>query len=75
MVGGSCLVIAPSKKIKKGFARNQQSTRKAQRYVDDKEVPAPSVITLNAVGAAQAANDLLFYMTGLKNADASTAYM
>lgn len=49
--------------------------RRAQRYVDDEEVPAPSVITLNAIGAAQAANDFLFYMTGLTNADASTAYM
>lgn len=49
--------------------------RAAQRYVDDVEVPAPSVITLNAVGASQAANDFLFYMTGLTNEDASTAYM
>jgi hypothetical protein len=49
--------------------------RKAQRYVDDEEVPAPSVITLNALGAAQAANDFLFYMTGLTQPDVSTAYM
>ena len=49
--------------------------RKAQRYVDDEEVPAPSVITLNGLGAAQAANDFLFYMTGLTQSDASTAYM
>jgi hypothetical protein len=49
--------------------------REAQRYVDDKAVVAPSVITLNAVGAAQAANDFLFYMTGLTSADASTAYL
>lgn len=49
--------------------------RRAQRYVDDAEVPAPSVITLNAIGAAQAANDFLFYMTGLTEAQASTAYM
>jgi hypothetical protein len=49
--------------------------RAAQRYVDDPEIAAPSVITLNAVGAAQAANDFLFYMTGLTNEDASRAYM
>lgn len=49
--------------------------RNAQRYVDDHHVAAPSVITLNAVGAAQAANDFMFYMTGLTNGNASTAYM
>lgn len=49
--------------------------REAQRYVDDKSVVAPSVITLNAVGAAQAANDFLFYLTGLTSAGASNAYM
>lgn len=49
--------------------------REAQRYVDDKAVAAPSVITLNAVGASQAVNDFLFYMTGLTSADASAAYM
>lgn len=49
--------------------------RQAQRYVDDETVAAPSVITLNAVGASQAVNDFLFYMTGLAAADASMAYM
>jgi hypothetical protein len=49
--------------------------RRAQRYVEEEDVPAPSVITLNAVGAAQAANDFLFYITGLTDSDASTAYM
>lgn len=38
---------------------------KRQRYVDDPEVVAPSVITLNAVAAAHAANDYLFSVTGL----------
>lgn len=41
------------------------SERSGQRYVDDAEVAAPSVITLNAVGAAHACNDFLMYMTGL----------
>ncbi|WP_439544008.1 ThiF family adenylyltransferase [Hyphomicrobium sp.] len=45
--------------------------RKGQRYVDDDEVVAPSVITLNAVGAAHACDDFLFFMTGLSNPDLS----
>jgi hypothetical protein len=32
------------------------------------------VITLNAVGASQAANYFLFYMTGLTSPDASRGY-
>jgi hypothetical protein len=44
--------------------------RKAQRYVDGDDASAPSVITLNALSASQAANDFLFYMTGLTHADA-----
>ncbi|WP_457663216.1 ThiF family adenylyltransferase [Sinorhizobium medicae] len=39
--------------------------RKRQRYVDDEDVGAPSVITLNGVGAAHACNDFLFFMMGL----------
>jgi len=37
--------------------------RERQRYVD--EVPAPSVITLNALGVAQATNALMLSVTGL----------
>ncbi len=37
--------------------------RRRQRYVD--EVPAPSVITLNAIGTAQAVNDFMLSVTGL----------
>lgn len=48
--------------------------RKRQRYVDEPDVIAPSVITLNAEAAAHAANDFLFYMTGLKSSAAPTAY-
>jgi molybdopterin/thiamine biosynthesis adenylyltransferase len=36
-----------------------------QRYVDDVNVPVPSVITLNAVSAAAAVNDWLMCVTGL----------
>jgi molybdopterin/thiamine biosynthesis adenylyltransferase len=38
---------------------------RAQRYVDDPLVTAPSVITLNATAGALAANRMLFYLTGL----------
>lgn len=48
--------------------------RQAQRYVDDPEVVAPSVITLNAVAAAHAATDFLFAMTGLVEPDAAADY-
>lgn len=52
-----------------------EAERRAQRYVDEPEVVAPSVITLNAVGAAHAVNDFLFYMTGMAEPEASQAYM
>lgn len=39
--------------------------RERQRYVDDPNVHEPSVITLNALGASQAVNDLLFMFIGL----------
>lgn len=49
--------------------------RRAQRYVDDPDVVAPSVITLNALSASQAANDFLFYMTRLAAPDAFQGYI
>lgn len=39
--------------------------RANQRYVDDPDVHAPSVITLNAMGAGWAANDFMHYIVGL----------
>ncbi len=45
---------------------------KRQKYTDDPDVIAPSVITLNAETASQAANDFLFYITGLAKEHAST---
>lgn len=48
---------------------------RAQAYVDDEAVAAPSVITLNALATAQAANDFLFYMTGLAADDAARDYL
>jgi len=49
--------------------------RARQKYTDDPDVVAPSVITLNATTAAQAANDFLFYVTGLARPDAFSGYM
>ena len=49
--------------------------RRAQRYVDDDAVVAPSVITLNATAAARAADDFLFYMTGLTRHEARADYI
>ena len=43
-------------------ATNPEQLRR-QRYID--EIPAPSVITLNAVASAHAVNDFLFAITGL----------
>jgi tRNA A37 threonylcarbamoyladenosine dehydratase len=39
--------------------------RRAQRYVEDDDIAQPSVITLNALSAAPAANDLMMMFTGL----------
>ncbi|WP_189587396.1 ThiF family adenylyltransferase [Rhizobium leguminosarum] len=39
--------------------------RKRERYIDKDDAPTPSVVTLNSISASQAANDFLFYMTGL----------
>jgi hypothetical protein len=52
-----------------------ENERRQQRYIDEPEIVAPSVITLNATAVAQAANDFLFYITGLQDPRATTAYM
>ena len=49
--------------------------RRRQKYTDEPEVAAPSVITLNAVAASQAANDFLFYITGLASPEAFAGYI
>ena len=49
--------------------------RRAQRYVDEPDVVAPSVITLNATVASQAVNEFLFWLTGLTRQAASLDYM
>ncbi|MEJ0034843.1 MAG: ThiF family adenylyltransferase [Gammaproteobacteria bacterium] len=49
--------------------------RRRQRYVDEPEVIAPSVMTLNATAVSQAANDFMMYMTGLRDPESPSAYM
>jgi len=46
-----------------------------QRYVDDEDVVAPSVNTLNALATSQAANDFLFYINGITKSSASLDFM
>jgi molybdopterin/thiamine biosynthesis adenylyltransferase len=61
--------IVPSKLQEEALSPEE---KKAQQYVQDKEVVAPSVITLNAMATSYAVNDFLFRFTGLrenKNAD------
>lgn len=50
------------------------AVKKGYAYVDDPEVTAPSVVTMNAVACAHAADDFLFHMTGLKNETAEMAW-
>ena len=49
--------------------------RRAQAYVDDVAVVAPSVMTLNALAGAHAVNDFSFYVTGLTARDAPLDYV
>lgn len=51
-----------------------KAQRERQRYVDEPEVVAPSVITLNAIACAHAADEFLFHFTGLKYHDAAMGY-
>lgn len=68
----SCNELIPAWKLQDEI--HTQAERRAQRYVDDDDVAAPSVITLNAITAAHAANDFLFYATGLTDIAATTDY-
>jgi molybdopterin/thiamine biosynthesis adenylyltransferase len=65
-VEGGCLqchgMIPPSRLQDEALTDNE---RRMQRYVDFDGVPEPSVITLNVLSAAQAANDLMMMFTGL----------
>lgn len=73
--GTTCLMcgglISPAKLQDEALSEEE---RHRQRYVDDPSVIAPSVITLNAVGAAHAANDFLMTITGLMESAADGGF-
>jgi len=50
------------------------STKRGYAYLNDASVVAPSVVTMNAVACAHAADDFLFHMTGLKYNDAEKGW-
>ena len=72
--GQSCLwcneLVNRARLAEEAESRDQ---RAAQRYVD--EVPAPSVITLNAVAAAHAVNQYLFATVGLQELPEEVQWM
>lgn len=64
--GGGCLQcsgLIPAWRLTEEATGEAQ--RRRQRYVDDDDVHAPSVITLNAVSAARAVDDWLMAVGGL----------
>jgi len=71
---GGCLwcnqLISPAKLQEEAISEEQ---RKRQAYVDDPTIHAPSVITLNALGAAQAVNEFLFSLVGLHDDEGQVA--
>jgi tRNA A37 threonylcarbamoyladenosine dehydratase len=56
-------LVNVSKLTEEAVATEEQ--RRNQRYVDDPEVDAPSVITINAMSVGWAVNDFMHYATGL----------
>jgi molybdopterin/thiamine biosynthesis adenylyltransferase len=64
--GGGCLQcngLIPAWRLTEEATSQEQ--RRRQRYVDDEDVHAPSVITLNAVAASRAVDDWLMSVGGL----------
>lgn len=51
----------------------EEEDRKRQQYIE--EVPAPSVVTLNGIGASHAANEFLFSWTGLRLSNSEERYL
>ena len=51
-----------------------EAVKRGYAYLDDPGVAAPSVVTLNAIACAHAADDFLFHLTGLRYADAETGW-
>lgn len=49
--------------------------KQRQRYVYDEDVPAPSVIGINAIGVSQAINKFMMYITGLSQGSVESDYV
>jgi len=64
-------LIPPSRLQEEALSETE---RREQKYVEDANVRAPSVITLNAVACAHAVDDYLFSVTGLLEPGTSNAY-
>ncbi len=64
-----CNELIPAWRLTEEATEERQ--RRRQRYVDDDDVHAPSVITLNAVAASRAVDDWLMSVGGLTDAQAS----
>jgi hypothetical protein len=56
-------LVNVSKLTEEAVATEEQ--RRNQRYIDDPDVDAPSVITINAMSVGWAVNDFMHYATGL----------
>jgi len=66
--GGGCLLcngLIPADKLQQEALTAEE--RRAQAYVEEAQIAAPSVITLNAVASAQAVNEFLLGYLGLLN--------
>lgn len=73
--GGGCLLcngLIPADKLQQEALTFEE--RRAQAYVEETHIIAPSVITLNAVACAQAANEFLLGYLGLLNEDNPPGY-
>ena len=51
-----------------------EAARRGYAYIDDPNVVAPSVVTMNAVACAHAVDNFLFHLTGLREEDAEMGW-
>lgn len=68
-----CNQLIPPARLAEEAVSDEQ--RRAQRYIEDDAVTAPSVITLNGVAASHAANEFMFHITGLPRDHDGTDYV
>jgi hypothetical protein len=75
MPGIGCLwcngLISPARLQEEALTETE---RRGQRYIEESNIQAPSVITLNAVACAHAVDDYLFSLSGMLTPGTSNAY-